>query len=78
MKIEKVVRSGGKVLTVVVLTDNFEGIQYRIFFQQKNGKISIVKFESVGDYHPQTDWIPRRFLNSRLWEQVRGIFAENR
>jgi len=76
--IEEVIRINGLVKTIIILTDEFEGEQYKVWFSQKGKRVSISCFESVGEYKSRTDWVPNRFLTSEIWKRVRGIFSENK
>jgi len=76
--IEEVIRINGLVATIIILTEEFEGEKYKVWFNQKGKRVGISCFEPVGEYRPGTDWVPSRFLTSAIWRHVRGIFNENR
>lgn len=77
-KVESVADKDGK-LTVVILSEEFEGQKYRMRFQQKHGKTALVHLDSVGEYTPKGDpgWVPARFFNPAI-SQARAIFTDHR
>jgi len=67
-----------ELLTVSIISEEFEGMQVKMFFGEKNNIISLIFFKWVGNYIPKDiDWIPQRFLKPAI-RQARAIFADYR
>ena len=84
-KVDLIFKDGDKskdLLTVVITSEKFEGLQAKMFFSQKGPKKNetfLLYFKWIGDYIPKGDlnWIPQRFFKPAI-RQARAIFTKYR
>jgi hypothetical protein len=67
----------GKLLLVIITSEDFEGRQVRMVFFEENGEIKLKRFEEVGEYVPtdDRDWIPGVLYDPGA-DQARAIFGK--
>jgi hypothetical protein len=64
----------GKLISVTIITDKWEGQQYRIYFWRDNDKMRN-SFQPIGEH--SSLWIPGRLFNPAS-KQARAIFRDYR
>ena len=67
----------GSLETVTIRTEELEGRQYLIHFEQRDGKTCVRGVIPIGEYIPADDagWVPGCLFNPAI-DQARAIFAD--
>jgi hypothetical protein len=74
-------KENGKLLMVIIVSEEWEGRQYKVYFCQKDGRTCIDHFELININYECTDdldWVPKRFFDPDInhIKQARAIFAK--